>query len=86
MRLAEAQLTIEAMGDLALQLQSAGNLALSTKLGRAVAEGAIAVELEDGEREAILEALADCPPCLVRVRDRLASGARSVSSELTQGH
>jgi hypothetical protein len=54
-RLAEAQLSLEAMGDLALQLQSCGNLALSTKLSRAVTEGAIAVELEDREREAILE-------------------------------
>jgi hypothetical protein len=85
-RLAEARLTIEAMGDLALQVQSCGNLALSTKLSRAVTEGAIAVELDDGEREAILEALVDCPPHLVRVRDRLASSLERVEQELTPPH
>lgn len=81
MRLAEAQVPLPIVGDIALRLQERGNLALSTKLSRAVTEGAIAVELNQAEREAVVEALADGPPPLSRVRDRLAHRNETVATE-----
>ena len=62
------------VGELALLLQEDGRLALSTKLSRAIAERAIAVALTTREREAIIEALSNCPDGLIGLRDTLLGG------------
>ena len=73
LRLAGIQVGPLAMDELLLRLHAAGSLALSTELGRAVAEGAVAVAVSDEERGEILLALEDCPAGLLRLRDVLRS-------------
>lgn len=73
LRLAGIQVGPLAMDELSLRLQAADNPALSTKLGRAAAEGEIAVALSNEERDEILLALEDCPAGLLRLRDVLRS-------------
>jgi hypothetical protein len=61
-----------AVEELSLRLQAAGNLVLSTSLGRAAAEGEIEVVLSDEQRGEILLALEDCPAGFLRLRDVLS--------------
>ena len=71
MRLAGIPVSPLLVGELALLLQENCWLALSTKLRRAIAEGATTVALSTREREAIVVALSNCPDGLIGLRDTL---------------